>query len=239
MGFVKVGPQTLASQAAARAGAGVYHNTGQWIPPQVSATVGSYNPLLDIELNAGKRGLSNTLEDLGTKNVRGEQGYLLGKGEVERQQAQQGQEHAKALAALLQNYERLGSRQKEQANTAGVLRGGALAQAAAKRAANEGKAKEPIEEGYARSQESDQRALAKLALGRQQEVEDIGTQGSRAEREQNQYGIDTRTVEGTEAANYGYLDPGGVVAHTSQQQGGFVRVGQPLKVNPYANYGRR
>lgn len=202
---------------------------GVWTPGQATIPSGAYNPTLDIELAAGKRGLSNTLEDLLTKGSRGDANYALDSGEVQRQQGEQTAEHQRALTALALQYKNLGTRQTEDANAAGVLRGGALAQAAAKRAANEGRAAEPINLAYQNQQLADTRSLGRLALAHQQEGEDNATAGSRAEREQAQFGIDTRTVEAREATNNGYIDPGGVLARTSQQKGGFVRVGQPLR----------
>lgn len=231
MSFVKVGSQTLAAQAAARRNAANPPYTGGLWTPQAPVTPsGAYNPSLDIELAAGKRGTQNTIEDLLTKGTRGENNFATDQSEVQREEGEQTAEHNRALAALAQSYQRLGGRQTEQANAAGVGRGGALLQAAQKRAANEGKAREPLDINYANQQAGDQRSLARLALGRQQEAEDIGTGTARAEREQNQFGIDTRTVEAREAANNGYVDGGGVMARTSVQPGaGFVRVGQPLK----------
>jgi len=178
---VRVGANTLAEQARRRNP--VYDNTHPWIAPPAVIPSSAYNPTLDIELAAGKRGTRNTIEDLLTKGTRGEQGFALDQAEVKRQEGEQGQEHQRALAALAQNYERLGGRQTEQANAAGVSRGGALLQAAMKRKANEGKAAEPINLNYQHQQEGDQRSLARLALSRQQEGEDIGTGVSRAERE--------------------------------------------------------
>lgn len=238
MTSVRVGANTLAEQVRRRNP--VYDNTHPWIAPPAVIPSSAYNPTLDIELAAGKRGTRNTIEDLLTKGTRGEQGFALDQAEVKRQEGEQGQEHQRVLAALAQNYERLGGRQTEQANAAGVSRGGALLQAAMKRKANEGKAAEPINLNYQHQQEGDQRSLARLALSRQQEGEDIGTGVSRAEREQTQFGIDTNTVKAREATNNGYLDSGGVVARTSTQPGaGFVRVGGAPRVNPYANWGRR
>lgn len=232
MSFARVGAQTLASQAAARRKSDYTapYSGGQWIPPAPVIPAGAYNPALDIELAAGKRGTANTIEDLLTKNTRGENNFVTDESEVHRQEGEQGAEHSRALAALSQGYARLAGRQREQANGAGVARGGALQEAAAKRTANEGRAQAPINTTYANQQAGDQRSLGRLALARQQEAEDIASSTSRAEREQNQFGIDTRTVEGREASNNGYIDPGGVIARTSVQPGaGFVKVGQPLK----------
>jgi hypothetical protein len=239
MTYVRVGSNTLAEQARRRAAANVYHNTAPWIAPTPTIPAGAYNPTLDIELAAGKRGTNNTLEDLLTRASRGDANYALETGEVHRQEAEQGAQHASALASLAHQYAALGSRQTEGANAAGVGRGSALAQAAVKRALNQARSAEPVNTAYHQQQLADTRALGRLALAHQQEAEDNATAGSRAEREQNQFGIDTRTVEAREATNNGYIDPGGVIARTSQQKGGFVRVGGAPRANPYANWGVR
>lgn len=232
MAFARTGAATLASQAAAR------RQPGYQLPPANGAyqpyypvvPSAAYNPSLDIELAAGKRGTANTLEDLATKNTRGAQGFALDQAEVAREEGEQTTAHDRALASIAQGFTRLAGRQAEGANAAGVGRGSALAQAATKRAANQSLANAPVNQAFHVQQEGDQRSLARLALARQQEAEDISTQGARAEREQNQFGIDTHTVENREATNNGFLDSGGVMSRTSTQPGaGFVKVGQPLK----------
>jgi hypothetical protein len=203
---------------------------GAYKPYQPVVPSAAYNPTLDIELEAGKRGTANTIEDLLTKRSRGDAGFAIDQGELQREEGEQSAAHDRALKSIAQGFQRLGVRQTEGANAAGVLHSGALAQAAQKRAANEATAREPVDVAYAQQQGANKRALARLALAHQQEGEDTGTGISRAEREQAQFGIDTRTVENREATNNGYLDSGGVIARTSQQRGaGFVKVGQPLR----------
>jgi hypothetical protein len=229
MTYVRVGANTLASQAAARRRAAlgpVYTNQGQWTPPPPVIPSAAYNPTLDIELEAGKRGTANTIEDLLTKRTRGDAGFAIDQGELQREEGEQGAAHDRALKSIAQGFQRLGARQAEGANAAGVLGGGALAQAAQKRAANEVQARQPVDIAYGQQQDANRRTLARLALAHQQEGEDTGTGIGRAEREQTQFGIDTKKVEAREATNNGYLDSGGVIARTSQQPGaGFVRIG--------------
>lgn len=206
-----------------------------WTPPPIPT--GAYNPIRDIELNAGKRGASNTIEDLGTKGERGEYDFLNSEGEIKRAEGEQQSDHDQQIAAIQTAFKRLASRQTEGANAAGVLRGGALAQSAAKRAANEGKQREPVDQTLSRALAGDQRALGQLALTHTREIEDQATERTRAEREQAQFGIDTQTLEAREASEAGYTSP---VSHLSSQPGaGFVSVGGPLKRNPYAKWGRR
>lgn len=230
MGFVKVGSQTLASQARTRRLPGYKPPPGpgsapySYEAPPVPAA--AYNPTLDIELEAGKRGTANTIEDLLTKRARGDAGFAIDQGELQRQEGEQAGAHDRALKAIAQGFQRLGVRQTEGANAAGELRGGALLQAAQKRAANEAQARQPVDISYAQQQDANRRTLARLALAHQQEGEDTSTGIGRAEREQTQFGIDTKKVENREATNNGYLDSGGVIARMSRQPGaGFVRIG--------------
>lgn len=207
---------------------------GWQLPP---IPTGAANPIREIELNAGKRGLGNTLEDLLTKDSRGAANYDLEEGEVKRGEGEQQEEHDKDVQQIASSYQKLGTRQAEQANGAGVLRGGALLQAAAKRAANEGKSREPVDQALTRQKAGDDRERGKIAVGRQQEHEDIAKEAARAEREEAQFGIDTQTLEGDEASANGYISP---VSHLSEQPGaGFVRVGGPLKANPAAAAAKR
>lgn len=201
-----------------------------WQPPPIPT--GAYNPIRDIELNAGKRGLDNTLEELLTKDTRGQSNLLLNEGDIATRETQEGQNHDQALAAIASSFKKLGVRQGEQARSAGVTRGGALLQSAAKRAANETKTREPVDQTYTRQQAADQTNRAQLILNRQREAEDDANATARAEREQAQFGVDTQTLEGREASDNGYTSP---VSHLSIQPGaGFVRVGGPLKPNPAA-----
>lgn len=194
-------------------------------PPPIPT--GAYNPIRDIELNAGKRGLDNTLEELLTKGARGQSDYLLGEGDIANREAEEGQNHDQALQQISDSFKKLGVRQGEQANVSGLTRGGALLQSAAKRAANEQKTRAPVDQTYTRQQGADQRARAQLALQRQREAEDIASASARAEREQSQFGVDTQTLRAREASDNGYTSP---VSHLSIQPGaGFVRVGGPPK----------
>lgn len=188
---------------------------------------GAYNPIRDIELNAGKRGLDNTLEELLTKDTRGQSDLLLNEGDIANRETEEGQNHDQALAAIASSFKKLGVRQGEQANASGLTRGGALLQAAAKRAANETKTREPVDQTYTRQQGADQTARGRLLLARQREAEDNANATARAEHEQAQFGVDTQTLEAREASDNGYTSP---VSHLSIQPGaGFVRVGGPLK----------
>lgn len=199
--LVAVGAQTRAARRAAALPA----SHPLYTPPPIPA--GAYNPIRDIELSAGKRGLQNTVEDAGTSEARGQSNYLLGAEGIQRQQGEQATSHQESLDSLARSYQRLQGRQAEQAREAGVTRGGAVLQSAAKRAANEGTAKAGIETAYGEQQAADQRSLAQLGLGRQREGEDNTTTVQRAEREQGQFGVDTQTLEAREASENGYTAP--------------------------------
>lgn len=127
-------------------------------PPAPPA--GSYDPSLDAQLAAARRGLTDLQSQIGTQQARDVTDYAAAMG-------QQGASYGRAQAGLLQSYEDrkadlqlqrnrtqedytwsnslrnrqfniLGRNQMQAANAAGVLRGGALLQAAARRAENQG-----------------------------------------------------------------------------------------------------
>lgn len=193
-----------------------------WQPPPIPA--GAYNPIRDIELNNGKTTLGNTLEDLLTKQTRASSDTSLSEEGIGTREKEEGENHDEALKAIADSFKKLSVRQGEQARTAGVTRGGALLQAAAKRAANETKTREPVDQTFTREQATDQTARGQLALKAQREAEDVGRESARAEREQGQFGIDTKTLEAREASDNGYVSP---VSHVTVSKAGWVRVGGP------------
>lgn len=154
---------------------------------------GFYDPIRDIELAAGKKNAENTVEDIGTQRIRGGEDFTHGEEEL-------GEGEQTSLGLIKQATERLAGKQAEQENATGTLYGGARLAAAAARAGNETKEREPVVKGY-------ETALGKLVTAHGREGEDLGTKEHRTEHEQEQFGIDTQTLEGREAANNGYIAP--------------------------------
>lgn len=81
--------------------------------------------------------------DLGTARQRGGEDYTTGKTRLS-------EDFQSSLASLARNYQRLGNSQRQGATAAGVQAGGALRQAARKRAENQAWDRKPIDTGFAR-----------------------------------------------------------------------------------------
>jgi hypothetical protein len=110
---------------------------------------------------------------LGTQPLRAAEDYGIGRGELLRQQGygqqdlttardrgladigtqrqQVTDDHTRNLEMLARSYRQLAGRQGQQANAMGVLQGGALLQAAAKRQANQAVDQQPIDTAYGRA----------------------------------------------------------------------------------------
>lgn len=138
-GSYRVGGAPAAPHAPAAPAAGLGP-----IPP------GLYSPTRDVELVGGKaqyqqqrskaeRESGYAEDDFGINQAK--LGYQKGTGleDIGTERTRQNEAAQKTLAQLAESYKKLGVSQEGQANKAGVLQGGALLQAAAKRAANEGK----------------------------------------------------------------------------------------------------
>jgi hypothetical protein len=168
-----------------------------------------YNPERQVALEQGQEQGRQTLEDIGTKRTRGESDYTLGVGETNREIGERDEGRQRALAQLQQSYARLGGQQEEQANSAGVLRGGALLQAAAARAANQGKANEGVNREADTAIAALRRHLGDLALTHQREGEDLTQGEGRTEQGLEQLGLRTGRLETSEAVANGYVAPSG------------------------------
>lgn len=159
---------------------------------------GFYDPTRDIELASGKREGFNTIEDIGTRRLRGENDYTTAVG-----QSQQNEQSA--LGEIQRAYQRLAGRQAEQQNASGTLYGGSALAAASARGANQQLGEAPVKLAAEREQ-------GRLGLGHQREGEDLGTQQGRTESAMEQFGIDTNTLKTAEAIKNGYAAPGAAEA---------------------------
>lgn len=204
-------------------------------PPTPPA--GSYDPALDAQRAAAGRGLFDLRQDVGTANLRGTVDYGLARDDITRQRdrgfADLGtarkhgdEDYQRNVAMLSRSYQRLGDRQQETANAAGVLRGGALLQAASKRKANEAVDRQPLDTSYSRFK--DQNDLARTRLGDDSDLafgklalqsappdannpfggrdfQDRTTQLTRAEREGSAFGLDLDAQRLYQAAGAGWV----------------------------------
>lgn len=156
-------------------------------PPPIPS--GYYDPNLDAQRDAASRGLLDTQEDVGTQERRG------------------GEDYNTNVAALTKHYTDLGTAQGEQANAYGVVPGGgALLQAAAKRAANQATDQGNLDSTYNRS------------------IADLGNTLTRAQREDVFYGQDVGAQKNFQAQQAGYAAPTGPSNEYTSPSGQSYRV---------------
>ncbi len=191
---------------------------------------GTYDPALDAQLRAGGRGLFDLEQDTSLMNERELDDYLLGQQELQRQRdegladlvrarTQSRENYDSDLGALTRNYQRLGNSQDQSAAVAGVSSGGALVQAAQKRAANQEVDKKPIDTNYnrfveqagideQRLQEGFGRGMGQLATGYERGYTDRNlVQLPRAQREQSFFGQDIGEQRFFQAKQGGFVPP--------------------------------
>jgi hypothetical protein len=227
------------------AGAPTAGGGSPWVPPPLPS--GSYNPQRDIEIEESQRGLGQLEGEIGTARSRDSADFATAASEIGRREAQQQQDYSRAKELLGQSYQRLGVRQQEGANRAGVLTGGALLQAAAKRAVNQGTEQRAADTNYNRSREADSLELAKLIReaappdatnpegGRQ--FQDLLTKVTNAQANNAFFQKSEHALEGQEAAEHGYVAPTAPAAKASgprKAQGGPTVLAihhQPSSVN--------
>lgn len=212
---------------------------------------GTYDPALDSQLGAAQRGYGNLQEDAATQSTRTLADLTFGQAQIgqgydrnvfdlttsrDRGLADIGtsrtrgtEDYNRNVQMLQRSYERLGGRQQEQINAAGVLKGGAILQAAAKRKANEAIDRQPLDTNYQRfGQDLDTQtgrlnqdygtqftrlgedratSLSQLALGASRGQEDLATQLRRGGVELGQYGLDIGQQKLYQAMQTGYVPP--------------------------------
>lgn len=206
---------------------------GGWTPPPT----GSYNPTRDVEVEEGGRGLGQLEGELGTAKTRDTADYFTQLGELGSQEGKENADYGTAKEALGRAFAQLGGKQTEQANSYGVLGGGALLQAAAKRASNQGLQQATADTAHGRNVEAINLARAKLAregappdaanpLGGR-EFQDIGTKLTNAQSNQAFFAESQHRLAGQEAAERGYTPPpgpSGVRSSFTRTPGGSVAV---------------
>ena len=209
---------------------------------------GSYDPGLDAQRAAAQRGLADTAMDTQLAGTRAMDDYGLqteqtrrqadwnledlerntsrNLGDIERQQVQTNEDFSRNIAQLTRNYGRLGRQQLQRGNQAGVLRGGAMLQSAAKRAENQQWDRQPIDTSYARRMGDLSRThertwedsvtqrgriaasrdweLGVAGLGLQRGGQDRSTALTRAGREDLAFGLDIGAQKAFQAAGAGW-----------------------------------
>lgn len=102
------------------------------------------------------QGFDRGSQDLGTARTRAEQDYQRNVGELTRR------------------YGQLGTSQRQQQGRAGVMRGGAMLQAAAKRDANQAYDQQPLDTGYQRFGQDNAQSLSRLTENRDTSLGRLG-----------------------------------------------------------------
>jgi hypothetical protein len=161
-------------------------------PPTPPA--GSYDPSLDAQLAAARRGLSDLQGQIGTQQARDVTDYAAQQEALNRQagynredlnqqrdraaadfgqaRARGTEDYNRNVAMLTRQYGQLGRNQLQATNQAGVIRGGALLQSAAKRAENQAIDRQPLDTNF-------QRFMADNAQQAQRTQQDYETQTAR------------------------------------------------------------
>jgi hypothetical protein len=183
---------------------------------------GSYDPALDSELGKSQRGLGDLLSDIGTgvdgqplglQRTRAQDDLATGLAKIDQSsgrslsdlltaRTQEGQDYTTNIAGVQRGFQNLGTAQAEAQRKSGTYLGGAVQQAADKRAANEALARAPIDTAHQRygdqSTETEKRltqdtgtARDELGLGFTRQNTDWNTQLTRGQREQNYFAADT------------------------------------------------
>ena len=199
----------------------------------VSPPPGTYDPTIDANRDAAGRGLFDLRQDTERGNTRAGNDLSLavgadGQSGVGQQKAwsladnmrtrtRTQEDYGTATANLGRQYGNLGRSQAQQAQQAGVVGGGALADALLKRTANQGREQAGLDTTRDRSLadllQSDDRIdksakdrVGGLTLDYDRGVEDRGTGLSRAIREDTRFGIDSERQRAFHASNAGLFD---------------------------------
>lgn len=182
-----------------------FHPFTPYVTPRPPA--GTYDPALDAARRAASRGLHDTTQDVGLAGERAGQDFTFGVGQADQTLGYQKADYGAHVAALQRSYDVLAGQQQEQQAGAGVLQGGAVLQAAAKRAANQGLQQTALDTGLARDVTAHDQTVAQLGVGQTRGITDRATTLARATREDTNFGLDTRGQEAFQAAGTGYTPP--------------------------------
>jgi hypothetical protein len=190
---------------------------------------GFYDPALDQQLAAAGRGLKDLRQDtekygarasddlsIATNRTNQQAGYSL--SDLARNQGRETQDYWTARQSLARNYGNQASSQLQAGNSAGLLSGGFLAQAARKRAANQQLDVTALGTTNRRRLQDEATAKGRIVTARDQHLgdlnlnylrgtEDRGTNLTMATREFRNYGVDVGETRFYEARNAGWTPP--------------------------------
>jgi hypothetical protein len=163
----------------------------------IKPPAGTYDPGLDASQRAAGRGFNDLRQDLDRDGQRASTAYTLGTarlgedeafetGGLDQAQARLGQDHSRATADLGRQFQILGSNQAQAGAAAGLGGGGFAAQAARKRAANQGLEQQGLDLQRDRGTEDITRQRGRMATMFGRARDDAGTDF--------QYGQDDRST---------------------------------------------
>lgn len=204
-----------------------------WTPFSPAAPApGSYDPALDATVGQSNRGFSDFQNATALSDSRALQDYGINKNDVNQSRTRSFENLDMQMAALGRRYKSLGNSQLQRASQAGVISGGAILQAAAKRQANQALDQQPIALNRTRVNEDANASLAKLALGYDRGVTDRGTALGIAQRENTQLGLDTQQSRDFQAAQGGWDPYAGMPTneHTTTKAGNGLKAGETYHV---------
>jgi hypothetical protein len=183
---------------------------------------GSYDPNLDVQERAAKRGYRYTTEDLTRGSEREATDFGIGQENLGRQRVDVQRQYGENLSDLLKarargsedyqsnlqsiarNFSQLGNAQAQRGREAG-LEGGYALQAARKRAANEAITRAPVDTGYRRFSADSTLDETRLGQAQQRSFDEIDRSGGQL-AESHRRAVEDSSVTGeragTELQNY-------------------------------------
>ncbi len=255
-GFVRVGAKPVVAAAQPTPASPTPAAPSPSGPTQPFALpAGAFNPQRQVEVEEANRGLEQLQGEDATAATRDVSDYNTALAQLQQSEQQQGADHATNLATIARAFQNLKTAQEQKDNAAGVVSGGALLQAAAKRSSNEGLETAKQNTAFERQQLADQAKAAELARelapppeagsldptelaqgGRK--FQDIGTALSNAALNNAFFGESQNRLAGQEAAENGYVPPTAPLVRaaaapsprvSAQPGAGYVRVGATPK----------
>lgn len=193
-------------------------------PPPVPT--GTYDPALDAQLGAARRGYGDVQADTTLANTRSAEDYGIQQGLYGEAVGNENDVYSRNVGLLTKNYANLAANQAEQANAAGVIPGGgAYLQSQAKRAANQATDQAGLDLQHNQTLQGlkdqwDQYGLSYLRGGT-----DRTTALTRAGRENTNFGLDINAEKAFQAGQSGYIapapgQPGGMPRNETVKGGG-------------------
>jgi hypothetical protein len=177
-----------------------------YTPPRPPS--GSYDPALDAARDAANRGYGDFQRDTERDKEYLGQDFQFGQDSANTAFNRYEQDFKTNTSMLQRQYDILGGRQQEQANSSGVFGGGALLQAAAKRKANQGLQQAQLQTGLDRAREDRDVGIGRMGVEFQRGNAGLDQTLTRAGRENTAFGLDTAGQRAYQAAGMGYVPPG-------------------------------